>query len=103
MDAYLPLLDTIFVMGIPVATHGLQPDQSILTRLVSIKRLIAKCNQHCRLGLDGGVNATTFPRLIKIVDELVVGSLLLHTNDIVAQWATLTSMAKGGQNASRPS
>lgn len=101
VEIHMPSLDTIFVMGIPVATCGLQPDQSMIDRLTSTIQLIAKCNPRCRLGLDGGVNAMTFPRLIQLVDELVIGSLLLQTDDIVAQWVTLTSMAKGGTNANK--
>jgi len=95
IELYLPILDTIFVMGIPVATYGLQPDQSTLNRITSVDLMIDKCNPQCRLGLDGGINATTFPQLVNLVDELVLGSLLFHTNDIIAQWMTLNLYAKG--------
>jgi len=96
VEKHLSVLDTVFVMGIPVATHGLQLNEGVFSRLLGMKEFIAKSNQRCRLGLDGGVNATTFPKLTSLVDELVIGGLLLNADDVVAQWAKLTSMTKGG-------
>lgn len=97
---YLAVLDTILIMSIPVATFGFMPDKTTIDRLANASQLIAEYNPLCRLGLDGGVNATTFPQMITWVDELVVGSLLLDADDIVTQWASLTSLAKGGRNGS---
>ncbi len=93
---YLEMVDTVFIMGIPVATHGLQPDQSTMVRLSEMRKLIGQYNPYCRLGLDGGVNANTFYQLVGLVDELVVGGLLLNTDDISAQWSSLQSIAGGG-------
>lgn len=91
---FVPILDTIFVMGIPVATYGLEPDESVLVKLINVKELIIKLNQCCRLGLDGGVNSSTFTQLIALVDELVIGSLLFNTDDLVAQWKELNNITK---------
>lgn len=94
VEQFVPILDTIFVMGIPVATYGLKPDKSMLTRLANVKELIMQFNECCRLGLDGGVNSSTFTQLITLVDELVIGSLLFNTDDLVAQWKELNTITK---------
>jgi len=94
-EVYLVKLDTIFVMSTPIATYGLQPGSSTDSRLTEVKKLIAKYNPRCRIGLDGGVNTITFPRFIAKIDELVIGSLLFHASDINAQWKALQTYAKG--------
>lgn len=93
---FLEMVDTVFIMGIPVATHGLQPDQSTVARLDEMRKLINRHNPSCRLGIDGGVNANTFYQMVGLVDELVVGGLLLNTDDISSQWSSLQSIAGGG-------
>lgn len=89
--ANLEKLDTVFVMGIPVATHGLQPDAITMSRLADVASMIRENNARCRLGLDGGVNITTFTKLASYVDELVIGSLLFDAPDIAMQWRLLQS------------
>lgn len=93
---YLTDLDTVFVMAISAAAYGLEPDTQLLHRVEQTRTLIEAHNPHCRLGIDGGVNGRTFPRMVWLADELVVGSLLLHSNDLVSQWVDLQSIAKGG-------
>lgn len=87
-------LDTVFVMGIPVATYGLQPDKTTLYRLDEVSEMIRKSGACCRIGLDGGVNIETFPSLADRVDELVIGSLLFNAPDVVTQWRSLQSYSR---------
>ena len=89
IEPYLEKLHTVFIMGIPVATHGLLPNESTESRIAKVHNIIHANKSQCRLGLDGGVNATSFSRFIGLVDELVVGSLLFHSQDVLSQWQTL--------------
>ncbi len=93
--SYLTELDTVFVMAIPVATYGLEPDTQLLLRVEKMRTLINTHNPRCRLGIDGGVNSRTFPGMVRLADELVVGGLLFHADDLVSQWMELRSIAKG--------
>ncbi|HLC94938.1 MAG TPA: hypothetical protein VJH89_00485 [Patescibacteria group bacterium] len=93
IEPYLKDLQTVFVMGIPVATHGLLPDGSTKLRLMEIRQLIRAHESQCRLGLDGGVNEKTFPQFVGLVDELVIGGLLFHSSNVLHQWQTLQKIA----------
>lgn len=96
VNRWLDVLDTIMIMGIPLARHGLQPDISIATRLDNAREAIAVHNPACRLALDGGVTASTFQRLIGCVDELVIGGLLFNTPNLAEQWRLLSEYAHRG-------
>lgn len=93
--SYLTELDTVFVMAIPVATYSLEPDTQLLLRVEKMRTLINAHNPRCRLGIDGGVNSRTFPGMVRLADELVVGGFLFHVDDLVSQWMKLRSIAKG--------
>ncbi len=92
---FLAELDTVFVMAIPVATYGLEPDTQLLLRIEKMRTLINTYNPHCRFGIDGGVNSRTFSHMVRLADELVVGGLLFHADNLISQWIELQSIAKG--------
>ena len=94
-EPYLKDLHIVFVVGIPAATHGLLPDDSTESRLAEVRRIFNVNKSRCRLGLDGGVNAATFPRFAGLADELVVGGLLFHSSNVVHQWQSLKKIANG--------
>lgn len=85
-------LDTIFIMGIPVATSGLDPDASTENRIDEIVSLKSENSLLCRIGLDGGVNSKTFARYATKVNELVIGGLLFGAPDIKLQWKALNEI-----------
>lgn len=89
---YLDLLDTVFMMAIPVATYGQEPDRRLSERIGEIRDLIHKLRSPCRLGIDGGVNNNTFRAMTDIADELVVGSILFDSTDLPSRWAELSSI-----------
>lgn len=89
-------LDTVFIMAIQVGGYGLEPDTQLLERVERTRTLLTNYNPRCRLGIDGGVNGRTFPRMVRLADELVIGSLLLHADNLVSQWMSLQEIAKGG-------
>lgn len=94
VNGWLGVLDTIFVMGIPLACYGLPLDTSAETRLAAVKEAIVDSNPTCHLALDGGVTASTFQHLIGRVDELVIGSLLFNASNLVEQWQLLSEHAQ---------
>lgn len=97
LEGFLPQLDFVFVMGIPVATYGLHLNAMTIEKLDQASDLIRRNNPNCQIGLDGGVNGGNFSSLVKKVDELVIGSLLFHTDDLVSQWEALRRIAEGGE------
>lgn len=92
---FIKRLETVFVMAIPAGGCGLKPDPHLLQRVQRTRTLLSEQNPRCRLGIDGGVNGKTFTSLVRMADELVVGSLLLHADDMVSQWSSLQKTAKG--------
>ncbi len=90
---YLDLLDTVFMMAIPVATYGREPDRRLNERIKGIRDMIEKLRSPCRLGIDGGVSNNTFHAMTNMVDELVVGSILFDSTDLPSRWAELSSIA----------
>lgn len=96
MVPYLKRLDAIFLMAIQAGGRCLEPEMQLLQRIERIRALLREHNPVCRLGIDGGVNDKTFSRMVRLADELVVGSLLLYAEDIPAQWSKLQEIAKGG-------
>jgi len=81
-------------MGIPIGACGIELNNTSIIKLKEAREIIDSINPICRLGLDGGVNKKTFPRIIKIVDEIVIGSLLTCKNNLSAQWTKLKSATK---------
>lgn len=96
MVPYLTRLDTIFVMAIQAGGYCLEPDTQLLDRIEQALVLLKEHSPACRLGIDGGVNDKTFSRMARLADELVIGSLLLHAEDVPGQWLKLQAIAKGG-------
>ena len=94
---FLAELDTVFIMAIQVGGYGLEPDTHLLKRVEQTRTLLTNHNPRCRIGIDGGVNGRTFSGMVRLADELVIGSLLLHADDLVAQWMSLHEIAKGGK------
>ena len=94
---FLAETDTVFIMAIQVGGYGLEPDLQLLERVEQTRTLLTNYNPRCRIGIDGGVNGRTFPRMVHMADELVIGSLLLHADDLVSQWMNLQEIAKGGK------
>lgn len=92
---FLKELDTVFIMAIPVGGYGLDPDNQLLERVEQMRTLFTNYNPKCRLGIDGGVNGRTFANMVKLADELVIGSILLHTGDLASQWVNLQEISKG--------
>ncbi len=95
MAPYLTRLDTLFVMAIQAGGYCLEPDTQLLDRIRQTRVLLTEYNPVCRLGIDGGVNDKTFSRMARLTDELVIGSLLLHAEDVPTQWLKLQTIAKG--------
>lgn len=98
---YLKRLDTIFVMAIQTGGYCLEPDMQLLDRIEQARALLSEHNPACRLGIDGGVNDKTFSRMARLADELVIGSLLLHAEDVPSQWLRLQAIAKGGKEGQK--
>ncbi len=94
---FLAELDTAFVMAIRAGGYGLEPDTQLLERVERIRALLTNHNPRCRLGIDGGVNSRTFLSMVRLADELVIGSMLFHADDLVAQWINLQEIARGSK------
>ncbi len=92
---YLANLDTLFVMAIQAGGYALKSDIGLPRRVDQVRAILQEFNQTCRIGIDGGVNDKTFPRMARLADELVVGSLLLHADNLALQWSKLQHIAKG--------
>jgi len=94
IEKYIPKLNSLFIMGIPIGTCRMKLDNISIPRLKQAKQFINLINPLCRLGLDGGVNKKTFPRIVRIADEVVIGSLLTDKSNLSDQWIKLKSAVK---------
>ena len=86
---FVSSLEAIYIMGIPVATHGLPPDELTKNRMNTMREIIETKNPSCILGIDGGINQDTFTEIATLADEIVIGGLLFNAPNIYSQWKAL--------------
>lgn len=83
---WLPLLDTVVVMGTEVGVKGLGADPRVFERITAVKRMAG--DQVC-VTADGGIREETVPLLRAAgVDAIVPGSLVCKAADLAetAKW-----------------
>lgn len=87
---WLPLLDTVVVMGTRVGVKGLGIDPRVFDRLTAMKRLAG--NRVC-VTADGGIREETVPLLRAAgADAIVPGSLVCQAADLAATAKWLKSL-----------
>jgi ribulose-phosphate 3-epimerase len=87
---YLPLIDTVVVMGTALGVKGLDPDGRTLERLGAARRL---AGPGVRVVADGGIRQHTVPLLRGAgADGIVPGSLVCKAEDPSATAAWLRSL-----------
>lgn len=89
LQPHLHLMEVALVMGIEAGGRGLPLNEKALSVLADLRDVIREDCLALHLGIDGGVNATTFERLAAVCDILVIGSFLFNTPDIFLQWRSL--------------
>lgn len=94
VDAIIPFikdLGAVYVMGIPVATHGLPPNGMTRRRMEILREVVRSINPSCIIGIDGGINNGTFADIAMLADEIVIGGLLFNAPNIYSQWDALNA------------
>lgn len=87
---HLPYVSYVQVMGIAKVGQQGQPfDERTLTRIQELKQH----NPQLPIAVDGGVNATTIPALVKAgADQLAPGSAITKETDPVAAYKQLQTL-----------
>lgn len=74
-------VDMVLVMSVNPGFGGQQFIENTLNKVRRLRRLIAESGSHALIEVDGGVNATTAPRLVEAgVDVLVSGSYVFKAD-----------------------
>jgi ribulose-phosphate 3-epimerase len=92
LDAILPFLDSVLVMTVNPGWGG----QDLIPECVEKVRQLDQARKsrglHFRISVDGGVNETTAPLLVKAgVDVLVAGTSIIDSKDVSAAIRSLRS------------
>ena len=75
-------VDMVLVMSVNPGFGGQQFIENTLNKVRRLRRLIAESGSHALIEVDGGVNATTAPRLVEAgVDVLVSGSYVFKADN----------------------
>jgi ribulose-phosphate 3-epimerase len=78
---YLPVIDTILMMGTPMGVKGKALDERACVRIESMRRTIGR--QNVRIFADGGIRRETVPLLWAAgADGIVPGSLVCSSPDL---------------------
>jgi ribulose-phosphate 3-epimerase len=87
---WLPLLDTVVVMGTEVGAKGLDADVRVFDRLTAVQRL---AGERVCVTADGGIREETVPLLRAAgADAIVPGSLVCKAPDLVQRVHWLKSL-----------
>ena len=87
---WLPILDTVVVMGTEVGVKGLGADSRVYDRLTAVKRI---AGDRIRVTADGGIREETVPLLRAAgADAIVPGSLVCKASDLAKTVAWLKSL-----------
>lgn len=87
---WLPLLDTVVVMGTEVGAKGLDADVRVFDRLTAVKRLTG---ERVCVTADGGIREETVPLLRAAgADAIVPGSLVCKAPDLAQRVHWLKSL-----------
>jgi ribulose-phosphate 3-epimerase len=87
---WLPLLDTVVVMGTEVGAKGLDADVRVFDRLTAVKRL---AGERVCVTADGGIREETVPLLRAAgADAIVPGSLVCKAPDLAQRVHWLKSL-----------
>lgn len=93
-NPFIGVLSVIYIMGIPVATHGQPPNDMTQNRLGVMRETLNSQHSACCLGIDGGINSNTFAHIAPLADEIVIGGLLFDSPNIYSQWKALNAWLK---------
>lgn len=84
VEKYLPKLDLLVIMGVYAGFGGQKLIGQTADKLREAKKLIAACNSHALLEIDGGVTAQNAAELKQAgADILVAGSAVFSSQDPV--------------------
>ena len=87
---WLPILDTVVVMGTEVGIKGIGPDPRVFDRLTAVKEM---AGDRVRVTADGGIREETVPLLRAAgADAIVPGSLVCKAQDLARTVVWLKSL-----------
>jgi ribulose-phosphate 3-epimerase len=87
---WLPLLESVVVMGTEIGVKGLGADPRVFDRITAAKRL---AGDRVRVAADGGIREETVPLLRAAgADAIVPGSLVCKSEDLPRTVAWLKSL-----------
>lgn len=86
IEKVLPLLDIVLVMTVEPGFGGQAFMESCLDKIVKLRNMLDKKNLKAELEVDGGINTTTAPRVVKAgARVLVAGAAVFNKNQIVKE------------------
>lgn len=89
---YLEQLDLLLIMSVSPGFGGQEFMEGSTSRIAEARGIIDRKGLSCRLEVDGGINTSTFRRVVDAgADVLVVGSALFGSKDYAATIRTLKS------------
>jgi len=75
-------VDMVLIMSVNPGFGGQAFIKNTINKVVRLKRMIAESGSHALIEVDGGVQASTAPQLVKAgVDVLVSGSYIFNATD----------------------
>lgn len=95
VDAYLPEIDHLLLMGVYPGFGGQPFIESVAQKVAAARRAIDRCGSRAKINIDGGVKLQNAHRLAELgADFLVVGSALFAPPSIGACAARFASLFK---------
>jgi ribulose-phosphate 3-epimerase len=77
----IPLIDTLLIMTVEPGFGGQKFLPGTERKIIEARRLIQKCGASCAIAVDGGINLSTIPLVVKAgATRLVAGSAVFAGN-----------------------